>query len=167
MSNKFVMWWLFHVRNRKVRIGEKGGFKWVFRRFWLEISTLSGNFKARFTAAEHPYGYLIAGKDDVNIEGFCQTMYMVGMLLTTDQGFADDVQKAVRKYSQRIEKQNPVVENETEEKMAIEEEKAVHERATMPRRYRRKADRETEKRFKNALKREEDADLREKAGISD
>lgn len=153
MSNKFVMWWLFHVRNRKVRVGEKGGFKWVFRRFWLEISTLSGNFKARFTAAEHPYGYLIAGKDDANIEGFCQTMYMVGMLLTTDQGFADDVQKAVRKYAKRIEKQNPVVEDEIEEKMAIDEEKAVQERAEMPRMASRKADRETERRFKEALRR--------------
>lgn len=153
MSNKFVMWWLFHVRNRKVRVGEKGGFKWVFRRFWLEISTLSGNFKARFTAAEHPYGYLIAGKDDANIEGYCQTMYMVGMLLTTDQGFADDVQKAVRKYAKRIEKQNPVVEDEIEEKMAIDEEKAVQERAEMPRMASRKADRETERRFKEALRR--------------
>lgn len=154
--NKLRNWWWFHVRNYKVREGEKGGFKWVFRRFWLEITTLSGNFKARFTAGEHPYGYLVAGKDDDNINGFCETLYMVGMLLTTDQGFVNDIQKAIAKYDKRIKKENPVVEDEVEEKMAIEEQKAVDERTKLPRRYRHRVDRETEKRIKEAEKREGD-----------
>lgn len=132
------------MSNPKVRGGEKGGFKWVFRRFWLEITTLSGNFKARFTAGEHPYGYLIAGKDDSNIEGYCQMLYTVGMLLTTDQGFVNDIRKAIDKYDKRLQKQNPVVEDEVEEKMAIEEQKEVSERAKMPRRYRHRVDREAE-----------------------
>lgn len=142
MRKFFTNFWWFHVRNGKVRKGQKGGFKWVFRRFWLEISTLSGNFKARFTAAEHPYGYLLAGKGDENIEGFCQMLYMVGMLLTTDQGFVDDVAKAVKKYEKRLEKENPVDEDETEEKLALEFEKQVQERVETPKRYRRRADRE-------------------------
>lgn len=154
--NKLRNWWWFHVRNYKVREGEKGGFKWVFRRFWLEITTLSGNFKARFTAGEHPYGYLVAGKDDDNINGFCETLYMVGMLLTTDQGFVNDIQRAINKYDKRIQKENPVVEDEIEEKMAIEEQKAVDERTKLPRRYRHRVDRETEKRIKGAEKRESD-----------
>lgn len=154
--NKLRNWWWFHVRNYKVREGEKGGFKWVFRRFWLEITTLSGNFKARFTAGEHPYGYLVAGKDDDNINGFCETLYMVGMLLTTDQGFVNDIQKAIAKYDKRIQKENPVVEDEIEEKMAIEEQKAVDERTKLPRRYRHRVDLETEKRIKEAEKRESD-----------
>ena len=116
------------MRNPIIRKGEKGGFKWVFRRFWLEITTLSGNFKARFTAAEHPYGYLLAGKDDVNIEGFCQTVYEVSMLLTTDQGFVNDIQKAIRKYSTRLEKQSKVEEDEIEEKIALETERQVQEK---------------------------------------
>lgn len=116
------------MRNPIIRKGEKGGFKWVFRRFWFEITTLSGNFKARFTAAEHPYGYLLAGKDDVNIEGFCQTVYEVSMLLTTDQGFVNDIQKAIRKYSTRLEKQAKVEEDEIEEKIALENEKQVQEK---------------------------------------
>ena len=147
MLKKLRMWWYFHVANPVVRKGEKGGFKWVFRRFWLEISTVSGNFKAKFTAGEHPYGYLIAGKDDVNIEGFCQTVYMVGMMLTTDQKFVDDVNKAIKKYGDRLDKENPVVEDELEEKMAIEEMKQVEEQKTMSRRDRRRADREAKKRF--------------------
>ena len=116
------------MRNPVVRKGEKGGFKWVFRRFWLEISTLSGNFKARFTAAEHPYGYLIAGKEDDNIEGFCQMVYTVGMLLTTDQGFVNDVKRSIDKYAKRLVKDNPVVEDEVEETMALEFEKQVDEK---------------------------------------
>ena len=116
------------MRNPVVRKGEKGGFKWVFRRFWLEISTLSGNFKARFTAAEHPYGYLVAGKGDDNIEGFCQMIYTVGMLLTTDQGFVNDVKRSIDKYEKRLLKDNPVVEDEVEETMALEFEKQVDEK---------------------------------------
>ena len=132
MMKKFTEWWYFHVVNRKVRKGEKGGFKWLFRRFWLEISTLSGNFKARFTAAEHPYGYLIAGEKDDNIEGYCQMLYMVAMLLTADQGFVDDVRKAINKYDKRLQKENPVVEDETEEKIALEDVKQTYEKARDP-----------------------------------
>ena len=155
MWEKIKKWWWFTIANPIVRKGESGAFKWVFRRFWLEISTVSGNFKVRFMAAEHPYGYLAAGKDDSNIIGFCQTVYMVSMLLTTDQGFANDVAKAVGSYEERIEKENPVKEDETEDKIAIEFEKQVQERVEMPRRYRRKADRETDRKFRENLKKAE------------
>lgn len=141
------------MRNYKVREGEKGGFKWVFRRFWLEITTLSGNFRARFTAGEHPYGYLIAGKNDDNINGFCEMLYMVGMLLTTDQVFANDVQKAIKRYDERMLKDNPVVEDALEEKMSIEDVKGVQERVEMSEASRRKASRETDRRIKEAIKR--------------
>lgn len=141
------------MSNPKVRSGEKGGFKWVFRRFWLEITTLSGNFKARFTAGEHPYGYLIAGKDDSNIEGYCQMLYMVGMLLTTDQVFANDVQKAIKRYDERMLKGNPVVEDALEERMSIEDVKGVQERVEMSEASRRRASRETDRRIKEAIKR--------------
>lgn len=145
MFNKIRKWWWFSVKNPTVRKGEKGGFKWKFRRFWLEVSTLSGNWSAKWTAAEHPYGYLLAGKDDANIEGFCQTMYEIGMLLTTDQGFVNDIQKAIRKYSTRLEKQAKVEEDEIEEKIALENEKQVQEYVEKPRRHRTRADRDERK----------------------
>lgn len=126
------------MRNPIIRKGEKGGFKWVFRRFWLEITTLSGNFKARFIAAEHPYGYLVNGRDDVNIIGFCQTVYEVSMLLTTDQGFVNDVQKALTKYSKRLDKQARVEEDEIEEKIALETERQVQEKVEEGRKGRKK-----------------------------
>lgn len=152
MFEKLSKWWWFHMANPIVRRGEAGGFKWTFRRFWLDIETVSGNFKARFTAAEHPYAYLLAGKTDENIIGFCQMIYTVGMMLTTDQGFVDDVAKAVNKYQKRLEKQNPVVEDETEEKIALEEVKQVQEYVEKPAKERRKQDRETNGRFKKAVK---------------
>lgn len=140
------------MRNPVIRKGESGGFKWTFRRFRLDISTVSGNFKARFMAAEHPYGYLLAGKDDTNIEGFCQTIYEVGMLLTTDQGFVNDIQKALKKYSTRLEKQAKVEEDETEEKIALETERQVQEYVDMDERYKKIREREANRRFKKAVK---------------
>ena len=142
------------MRNPIVREGEHGGFKWKFRRFTLEISTLSGNWKARWTAAEHPYGYLMAGSGDENIEGFAQTMYEIGMLLTTDQGFVNDIQKALKKYSSRLEKKaaKDVVEDETEENIALEAEKQAQEHIELPRKERRKVERDINKRFKESAK---------------
>lgn len=154
MLNKIKKWWLFTLKNRVVRQGESGGFKWVFRRFTLDISTVSGNFKARFTAGLHPYGYLISGKDDENIHGFCATLYEVGTLLTTDQGFADDIQKSIVKYRKRLDKQaaGDVVEDETEEKIALETEKAIQEHIEMPKNERRKVERDINGRFKKVVK---------------
>lgn len=154
---KIVKWWYFHIANPVVRKGEAGGFRWVFRRFDLTIETLSGNFKAKFVADEHPYGYLAVGKDDTNIHGFALTMYEIGKLLTTDQGFVDDVQKAIVKYRKRLEKQaaGEVVEDETEEKIALETEKQIQEVVEMPKKERRKYERGVDGRFKAAVKKAE------------
>lgn len=144
----FKTWWYFHIMNPVIRSGESGGFKWVFRRFTLDISTISGNWSVRFTAAEHPYAYLLAGKDDDNIIGFCQMLYYLGMVITTDQGLVNDIQKAFAKYEKRLEKQNPIVEDETEEKIALEEVKQVEEYANMPAKERKQKERDINGRFK-------------------
>ena len=144
------------MQNPVVRKSESkdGAFRWTFRRFDLTIETLSGNFKARFTADENPYAYLLAGKDDENIEGFCQLMYVLGKTLTTDQGLANDVGKAVSKYQKRLEKQaaGEVVEDETEEKIALETEKAIQKHIELPKNERRKVERGIDGRFKKAVK---------------
>lgn len=151
---KIVKWWYFHIANPVVRKGEAGGFRWTFRRFWLDITTVSGNFKVRFIADENPYGYLAVGKDDTNIHGFALTMYEIGKLLTTDQGFVDDVQKAIVKYRKWLEKQaaGEVVEDETQEKIALETEKAIQEHIELPKKERRKVERDINGRFKKAVK---------------
>ena len=152
MFEKLSKWWWFHMANPIVRKGEAGGFKWTVRRFWLDIETISGNFKVRFTAAEHPYAYLLAGKTDDNIIGFAQMLYYLGMVITTDQGLVDDISKAVNKYEKRLQKSAKVEENETEEKIALEEVKQVQEYVERPAKERRKQDRETNGRFKKAVK---------------
>ena len=152
LTEKLLRFWWFRFRNPVVRKGEKGGFKWKFRRFWLDIETVSGNFKARFTADVHPYGYLIAGQDAENIHGFCAAVYEVSHLLTTDQGFVNDIQKALKKYSTRIEKSEKIVEDETEEEIALENEKAVQEFVELPKKERRKAEKDIDRRFRKAVK---------------
>lgn len=150
-SEKMQRFWLFSFRNRVVRSGEHGGFKWRFRRFWFDVETLSGNFRARFMANEHPYGYLLAGKDDRNIEGFCQMLYQVGMLLTTDQELVDDINEAFTKYDKRCTPKT-VEEDEGEEIAAIKEVQAVQEHIELPKEERKKRERDINGRFKKAVK---------------
>lgn len=141
---------MFNFRNPVVRKGEQGAFKWVFKRFWLSIETVSGNFKARFTAAEHPYGYLLAGKDDSNIVGFCQMLYQVGMLLTTDQKLVDDINEAFASYEKRLVQE--VEEDEGEEIAAIKEVQAVQEHIELPKQEKKKRERDINGRFKKTVK---------------
>lgn len=154
---KFLKWWWFTVKNPVIRKGEVGGFRWVFRRFWLEISTKSGNFTVKFTADENPFGYLVAGKDDSNVHGFAYVMYTVGKLLTTDQGFVNDIHRAIQKYNQRLNKKaaSGVVEDETEEKVAVEEVKKVQDYVEKSPKERRKLERDANGRFKKAVARKE------------
>lgn len=150
---KVLMWWYFHMENPVIRKGEHGGFKWEFRGFWLDISTVSGNFKARYMADDHPYAYLLAGDTDDNIIGFCQLIYTLGRTLTTDQGLVNDVEKAINKYGRRIESGIKIKDDETEEKIALETEKKIQEHIELPEKKRKKVEKESDKRFKKAVKR--------------
>ena len=156
IKEKILRIWWFRFRNPVIRKGEVGGFKWEFRRFWLTVETLSGNFKAKFMADAHPYAYLLASQGDENIHGFCQTVYLLSKTLTTDQGLVDDVSKAFTKYDKRIQKKaaSEVVEDETEEKIALETEKQIQEHIELPKKERRKVERDINGRFKKAVARE-------------
>ena len=154
IKEKFLKWFWFTFKNPVVRKGESGGFRWCFRRFDLTIETLSGNFKAKFMADAHPYAYLLASQGDENIHGFCQTVYLLSKTLTTDQGLVDDVAKAISKYNKRLQKQaaSDVVEDETEEKIALETEKQIQKHVELPKKERRKVERDINGRFKKAVK---------------
>lgn len=149
-----MKWFWFTFKNPVVRKGESGGFRFVFRRFWMEVETLSGNFKAKFMADEHPYAYLLAGKTDDNIIGFCQIVYMLSHTLTTDQELVNDVKRAYQKYNKRLQQQaaGEVKEDETEEKIALEQEKAIQEHVELPKKERKKVERDINGRFKAAVK---------------
>lgn len=148
MLEKIKKFWYFNMNNPIIRKGEAGAFKYIFRRFTLDLETLSGNFRAHFTAAQNPYGYLLSDKGESNIHGYAETLYEVAMLLTTDQGFVDDIQKALKKYSARLGKvaaKEAKKEDETEEKAAIEWEKQVQEYVELPRSVRRRREKGGEK----------------------
>ena len=157
MWNKILKWFWFTFKNPVVRKGEAGGFKWEFRRFWLTVETVSGNFKARFLANEHPYAVLLGCEKDETIHGYCSLIYQLGTLLTTDAGFVSDVQKAIKKYDKRLQKKaaSEVVEDETEEKIALEQEKAIQDHVEMPKKERKKVERGINGRFKAAVKKAE------------
>lgn len=151
--SKIQMFWFFHFANPVVWMGENVGFKYTFRKFWLDISTKSGNWKMRVMADEHPFAYLLSsvhqGHED-NLYGFALTLYELNALLTRDQGLVNDVQKALRKYEARLSKTE--LEPEEEEEQAIAEVKAVQEYVEASPKERRKMDRETNGRFKKAVK---------------
>ena len=153
IKEKILKWWWFTFKNPVIRKGETGGFKWEFRRFWMEVETLSGNFKAKFMADEHPYAVLIGCEKEETIHGYCSILYQIGKLLTTDAGFVNDVQKAISKYDKRLQKKAAaeVKEDEMEEKIALETEKQIQEVVDMPKKERRKYERGVDGRFKKAV----------------
>ena len=154
LKEKLMKWWYLGIRNTTVRKGEAGGFRWRFRKFSVDFETLSGNFKMRFTADAHPYGALISRTTEDDIHGFAFTIYEIGKLLTTDQKFVNDIEKAISKYDKRLQKKaaSEVVEDETEEKIALETEKQIQEVVDMPKNERRKYSRDVDRRFKKAVK---------------
>lgn len=127
LFDKIRRFYLFHLANPVVRKGEKGGFKWCFRRYWLDIETVSGNFKARFTASEHPYAYLLSGEDDANALGFCEMLYFVSHTITTDQQLVNEIGDALHAYEKRLEKKENPDADEPEE-VALEEVKQIYEK---------------------------------------
>jgi hypothetical protein len=154
IKEKIMQWWYFHVQNPVVRKGESkdGAFRWTFRRFTMDISTLSGNFKARFTAGEHPFAALLSDESDKNTPGFAEILYTVGMLLTTEQKFANDIQNAIKRYQDRATKSAKVEEDEIEEKIALETEKQIQELVDMPKKERKKVEKKIDRKFKKAVK---------------
>lgn len=148
---KIQKFWLFHVANPVVRMGEDHGFRYTFRKFWLDIESVSGNWKVRFLASEHPYAYLLesVNQGNQNLFGFAETLYFLGATLTRDQGLVNDVQKALRKYENRLSKTE--LEPADEEQHAIEEVKAVQEYVDATPKERRKMERDINGRFKKAV----------------
>lgn len=146
-----MRFWCLNVMNPVVVSGEKGGFRYVFRRYTLELRTVSGNWRMRVTACEHPWAYLRAsveqGRED-NVFGFANVLYYLTMTMTTDQRLVDDVQKALVDYDRRLEEN--VGEDSEEEKAALEEVKGVQEYVEMGARERRKYERDVNRRFRQA-----------------
>lgn len=100
-------WWLLHFRNPLIDEVELDAYTISFRRFTMEIKTKSGNMELRTVCMGHPQGFLsyCLGEGDTKaIEWFCNELYQFVSLITTDQGLANDIQKAFAKYYKRMDK---------------------------------------------------------------
>lgn len=105
---RFSKWFLLKFRNHVIKKVDFEAFSIVFRRFTMEIKTVSGNFKMVTLGMLHPnaslYNHIENGVTSIP-QWYCETMYIIATMLTTDSGFAQDINKAISKYSKRLDKQ--------------------------------------------------------------
>jgi hypothetical protein len=135
--------------------GEGRGFRYCFRRFWLDIETLSGNWKMRVMACEHPFGYLLYGAqhdNEQNLFGFAETMYFLSSTLTTEQKLVDEINAAIDAYEERLMSTEKKEEDDEPEGQAIEEVKAIQEYVDATPKQKRKMERDINGRFKKSIK---------------
>lgn len=149
---KIEKWWLFTFRNKVEYNFEFGGFKVVFRRFWLEIESVSENFKVRFLASEHPYGYLYVsakqGRLD-NIHGFCAYIYKLSHTLTTDNKLVEDVNKAIKNYDKRLAAKAATAVNTEDDEMDLDVVQQSHEVGKMTKKERKQRKQKIKEAFKD------------------
>lgn len=74
---------------------------------YLSIKAKSGNFSLTINGSYHAYGYLLAALEQGKTEqlhGFIAMLYVTATTLTVDQGFVDDMNKAIGKFLKRLDK---------------------------------------------------------------
>ena len=108
-------WWLLTFRNTKIKVVEFDAYKVTFRRFTMDITTKSGNFKLRTMGMLYPNSFLynaLEQGDDKIVEWFCNEVYQFVTLITTDNGLVNDVHKAFAKFYKRMDKKAESVAKE-------------------------------------------------------
>lgn len=99
------MWFLITFCNTKIKTVQYPAFKVTFRKFTMEIKSVSGNFTLKTMGMVYPnaflYDALTKGDADL-VQWYCIKMYELTTCLLTDQGLFDDVQKALTKYDKRL-----------------------------------------------------------------
>ena len=149
-------WFLFTFRNPVLSKSENGAFKVVFRRYWMEIRSLSDNFRLRVMICEHPYGYLLYGLkqgNEKNLHAYCEYVYAVVMTLTTDQKFANEVQRSLgRCYERRANAELKKTAKDRDDATAISEVMQQVEADKMSRKDRRKIIRKLKKEINDGRK---------------
>lgn len=129
-----LMWANFNIalRNRKESEEVINGFRFTFRRFSMEIRSLSDNFRLRVLCTEHSWGYLREsmkqGRKD-NLEGYAIIMYSMAVNLTKDQKLVADVTRDIKGFAARLERQAQKAAKE--EKMSEGEEAGILLHETM------------------------------------
>lgn len=150
--DKLQKWFLLTFRDTKIKSVQFPAFKVTFRKFTIEIKSVSGNFTLKTVGMVYPNAFLynaFAQGDEGLVQWYCNRMYELTTLLLTDQGLADDVQKALTKYDKRLQvvaERKAKEVTEEAESIAAEQVKANIEYANMTKKQR--------KEYKKALREE-------------
>lgn len=90
--------------------------EWDFEWYWderhldrsyLEVKSTNGQFCVRIAANAHVFGYLLAAAEQgiaEQLHGWITMVYAASVLTTQDQGFTDDIQRAITKWQKRMMK---------------------------------------------------------------
>lgn len=149
---KLQTWFLLTFCNTKIKEVEFPAFKVSLRKYTMEIQSVSKNFALKTVGMVYPNAFIydaLTKGDEGIVHWYCNRMYELTTLLLTDQGLADDVQKALIKYGKRqqvvAEQKAKEVTDETDA-IAAEQVKANIEYANMTKKQR--------KEYKKALREE-------------
>lgn len=92
--------------NRRLGGCEVGGFLVVFRRFCMDIKSVSGNFRMRVMGSKYPVLYLYncfcKGRTE-DIHAYCSMVYALQALVLSDSVLFGDVTEALAGYYKRVE----------------------------------------------------------------
>lgn len=166
IKQRIALWRLLGWNKTLYRFGEDAltfkdnadrdvnSFRVTIKRYYMDIESVSGIFKLRLPFNTRPYLYLLAaaqqGRTD-NIYGFCLTTFMTAMLCTAEQQVYNEINDAISRYIDRVQKQAAPQASEFDDELALREVKANVERGQMTRQQRRKAEREARKNMKEGM----------------
>lgn len=136
---------------------------------YMEIRTISDNWRMRLDARHEAYGYLVAAAQQGNneqIHGYCFMLYSIAVGMTQDQGFTDDITKAIKKYIKRLDKQSETEAKNVSEAQIAGDEALMNEaieRGNLQgnKKAEKKASKESRKEIKKVL---EEDNFNEKVG---
>lgn len=170
---KFVQWWLFTFCNKTIWKGEIGAFRYCFRKYWLDIRSISPNhWNLRIGANNYPYGLLLTVVRDMQNEilangganlkdyemvfsFFSDNIYQTTEFIFSDDKFCSALSKEIVWAMKRVLKKA-----ENEAKTATKEELDADQvfmeqsvkRGAMNRSERRRASREERKAMREEIK---------------
>lgn len=166
---RLVRWWLFTVRNETIWEGEIKGFRYRFRKQWLDIKSIDPNhWDLRIGVGCYAYGLLLTVVGELQkaqLEGkvelieyyenyfsfFATQIYQTSNYLFSDEKFCKALGKelnwAFNRLIKKAEESAKAVTKEQEDSEQVFMEQSI-ERGNMNRQQRRKASRAEKKAMK-------------------
>lgn len=163
---RFLRWWLFTFKNKTFWECEIGGFRYKFRKYWLDIKSIADNhWNLRIGSANYAYGFLLAALAEMQkaeAEGdvataetnkryfsyFTTNLYLTSGYILSDTKFTKGLLKEIEWANNRVMRQAQAEAAATTKEQNDADEalmQSVANEANMTRQQRRKAQREQRK----------------------